>query len=108
MDIIGELNGSLEYINFEFSSETADAMKKTYLPDNEDGLYWGTDKSYPFAEIGDLTKELMKISESKKNDVDFSSQISVCQKAMSQQLIYVKDAMTREMNGITKLCMLLK
>lgn len=108
LDIIGELNGSLEYINFEFSSETADAMKKTYLPDNEDGLYWGTDKSYPFAEIGDLTKELMKISESKKNDVDFSSQISVCQKAMSQQLIYVKDAMTREMNGITKLCMLLK
>jgi len=74
--------------------------------DNQDNLYWGTNKNFTPANVESATRGL--IEKYGVKNADFTSEIATYQKAITDQQSVYKSLITEETKGMLELAEMLK
>lgn len=101
------INNVFEWYEMYFSPEVMDIhYDMFYSEDNQDNLFWGTNKSFVPADVSEATRSLFERYE--EVDGDFSKEIAIYNKAIEAQKAVLKDLMAEETANILKLADMLE
>lgn len=97
-----QINNNLEWYNMYFSPEVIAIQNDMfYGKNNQDNLFWGTNKMFTSAKVEEATRILMANYEVK--NADMSKAISIYEKAISDQQALLKDLLNKETQSIINL-----
>lgn len=101
------VNNVFEWYEMYFSPEVMEIhYDMFYGEDNQDNLFWGTNKAFAPADVSEATRSLFLRYE--ETDGDFSKEIGIYEKAIEAQKVILKDLMKEETTNILKLVDMLK
>ena len=101
------INNVFEWYEMYFSPEVMDIhYDMFYGEDNQDNLFWGTNKAFVPADVAEATRLLFERYE--EVDGDFAKEIAIYNKAIKAQRAILKDLMAEETANILKLVDMLK
>lgn len=96
------VNNVFEWYEMYFSPEVMEIhYDMFYGEDNQDNLFWGTNKAFVPADVSEATRSLFLRYE--ETDGDFSKEIGIYEKAIEAQKVILKDLMKEETTNILKL-----
>lgn len=102
-----QVNNVLEWYSMYFSPEVIDQQNDMFWSkDNQDNLFWGTDRNFTPANVEAATRALME-----KYEVvggDFTAEIAIYEKAIKDQQAILKNQITEETAAIIKLADMLE
>jgi Iap family predicted aminopeptidase/LysM repeat protein len=101
------VNNVFEWYAMYFSPEVMDIhYDMFYGEDNQDNLFWGTNKAFVPAEVEESTRSLFLRYE--EVDGDFTTEIAIYEAAIAAQQAVLKDLITKETIAIKELIKMLK
>ena len=101
-----KINNVFEWYNMYFSLEVIDIQNDMfYGKDNQDNLFWGTNKMFTLANVEEATRILMANYDVK--NADMSKAISIYEKAATEQQVILKDLLSKETQSILELTKML-
>ncbi len=101
------VNNVFEWYEMYFSPEVMDIhYDMFYGKDNQDNLFWGTNKAFVPGEVSEATRSLFLKYE--ETDGDFAEEIAIYSKAIEAQRAILKSLMAEETANILKLADMLK
>jgi len=101
------VNNVFEWYEMYFSPEVMEIhYDMFYGEDNQDNLFWGTNKAFVPSDVSEATRSLFLRYE--ETDGDFSKEIGIYEKAIEAQKVILKDLMKEETTNILKLVDMLK
>lgn len=96
------INGVFEWYEMYFSPEVMDIhYDMFYGKDNQDNLFWGTDKPFVPADVSEATRSL--ILRYDEEGGDFSKEIGIYKKAIDAQREILRQLMAEEVKNMLKL-----
>ncbi|NLT47502.1 MAG: M28 family peptidase, partial [Clostridiales bacterium] len=96
------VNNVFEWYEMYFSPEVMEIhYDMFYGEDNQDNLFWGTNKAFVPSDVSEATRSLFLRYE--ETDGDFSKEIGIYEKAIEAQKVILKDLMKEETTNILKL-----
>lgn len=102
-----QINNVLEWYAMYFSPEVIQIQNDMFWgKDNQDNLFWGTNKSFIPANVEAATRGLMEKYETEKPDL--TAEIAIYEKAVKDQQAVLKDLAAKELKALEKLNDMLK
>lgn len=97
-----QVNNVEQWYEMYFSPEvTSQFTDMFYGADNQDNLFWGTNKAYTPADVAAATRGLMDKYE--EEGADFSAEIGIYNKAIEAQQAVYKELITKEITDVKAL-----
>jgi Iap family predicted aminopeptidase/LysM repeat protein len=102
-----QVNNVLEWYSMYFSPEVIAIQNDMFWgKENQDNLFWGTDRNFTPANVEAATRGLMEKYD--VEDADFSAEIAIYEKAIKEQQALAKKLVAEETAAMKKLIEMLK